>query len=67
MYFYSDYCTAILRSFRWKNGQVVDAWDYKGALDPDFRLSQISAFGEDHDGELYLLSLEGPIYKLVRK
>jgi glucose/arabinose dehydrogenase len=66
-YFYSDYCTAILRSLRWKSGQVTDHWDWKNALDPENKLSQISSFGEDADGELYLLSLDGPIYKLVRK
>jgi glucose/arabinose dehydrogenase len=67
VYFYSDYCTAIVRSLRWKNGSVSDLWDWKSALDPDNRLSQISSFGEDVDGELYILSLDGPIYKLVRK
>ena len=66
-YFYSDYCTAILRSLRWKNGAVADHWDWKAALDPDNILTQVSSFGEDADGELYLLSLDGPIYKLVRK
>jgi glucose/arabinose dehydrogenase len=66
-YFYSDYCTAILRSLRWKNGAAFDHWDWKAALDPDNQLTQVSSFGEDGDGELYLLSLDGPIYKLVRK
>jgi glucose/arabinose dehydrogenase len=66
-YFYADYCTAILRSVRWQSGKTWDAWDWKRALDPDFKLATLSAFGEDQDGELYLLSLEGPIYKLVRK
>ncbi len=66
-YFYSDYCTAILRSVRYRNKQVIDHWDWKAALDPEFKLAQISAFGEDYDGELYLLSLDGPIYKLARK
>ena len=66
-YFYSDYCTAILRSLHWKSGAVTDHWDWKAALDPDNILSQVSSFGEDADGELYLLSLDGPIYKLVRR
>jgi glucose/arabinose dehydrogenase len=66
-YFYSDYCTAIVRSLRLKNGVVADHWDWKAALDPDNLLTQVSSFGEDADGELYLLSLDGPIYKLVRK
>jgi glucose/arabinose dehydrogenase len=66
-YFYSDYCTAILRSLRWKNGAVADHWDWKAALDPENLLSQVSSFGEDGDGEMYILSLDGPIYKLVRR
>jgi glucose/arabinose dehydrogenase len=66
-YFYSDYCTAILRSLRWKGGAVVDHWDWKAALDPENQLTQVSSFGADGDGELYILSLDGPIYKLVRK
>jgi glucose/arabinose dehydrogenase len=67
LYFFSDYCTAILRSFRWKDGQVADSWDWKAALDPDFALARVSAFGQDQDGELYLVTHEGPLYKLVRR
>jgi glucose/arabinose dehydrogenase len=66
-YFYSDYCTAILRSLRWKNGKVVDAWDWKEALDPESQLANVSAFGQDQNGELYIVSHSGPIYKLVRR
>jgi glucose/arabinose dehydrogenase len=65
LYFYSDYCTAILRGFRWKNGHVEDHWDFKKAFDPDYHLSQVATFGEDADGEIYVVSLEGTIYKLV--
>ncbi len=67
LYFFTDYCTAILRSFRWKGGKAVDSWDWKAALDPESTLAKLAAFGEDADGELYLVSHEGPIYKLVRK
>jgi glucose/arabinose dehydrogenase len=47
VYFYSDYCTALLRSFRIKNGKAVDSWDWKAALDPDGQMSQVAALGED--------------------
>ncbi len=67
MYFFTDYCTAILRSFRMKGGKAVDSWDWKQALDPESQLAKLAAFGEDQDGELYLVSHEGPIYKLVRR
>lgn len=66
-YFFTDYCTAILRSFRYDAGKAADSWDWKAALDPEFTLAKLVTFGEDQDGELYLVSHEGPIYKLVRK
>jgi glucose/arabinose dehydrogenase len=64
-YFYSDYCTAILRSFRMQAGQVVDQWDWKAALDPDSKVAQVAAFGQDQDGELYLITHEGPIFRFA--
>jgi glucose/arabinose dehydrogenase len=67
VYFYSDFCTAILRSFRYKDGKAVDQWDWKSALDPDSRLAKVVAFGQDNDGELYVVTHEGPILKLVRR
>jgi len=66
-YFYSDYCTALLRSFRMKNGKVVDSWDWKAALDPESQLAQVSSFGQDQEGELFLVTHDKAIYKLVRK
>ena len=66
-YFYSDFCTAILRSFQWNNGVVTDHWDWKEILDPKSRLAEVSAITEDEDGEMYLLSISGGIYKLVPK
>jgi glucose/arabinose dehydrogenase len=66
-YFYSDYCTALLRSFRMKNGKVVDSWDWKKALDPESQIAQVASFGEDQDGELYVVTHAKAIYKLVRR
>ncbi|MGZ3428028.1 MAG: PQQ-dependent sugar dehydrogenase, partial [Polyangia bacterium] len=64
-YFYADYCTALVRSFRWRDGRVVDAWDWRATLDPEMKLASLSTFGEDADGELYLVSLDGVIWALV--
>lgn len=64
-YFYADYCTAIIRSFRWAGGGVRQHWDWKPVLDPRSRLATLSSFGSDAAGELYLISLDGPIYKIV--
>jgi len=66
-YFYADYCTAIVRSFKWKDGKAYDSWEWKPALDPESQLARIAGFGQDQEGELYLVTHEGPIYKFVRR
>jgi glucose/arabinose dehydrogenase len=66
-YFYADYCTGLLRSFVWNQGHVREHWNWKPAIDREGILSQISSFGVDHDGELYIVELTGSIYKLVPK
>jgi glucose/arabinose dehydrogenase len=72
-YFYADYCTGLLRSFTWTEdrssptsaGFVRDHWDWKPALDRTGQLQQISSFGVDHDGEVYIVKLSGVIYRLA--
>jgi len=71
-YFYADFCTAFVRTFRWTGkpglpdgSAVTDHWDWKRALDPKDKLAEIASFGEDADGELYLVSMGGTIRKLV--
>jgi glucose/arabinose dehydrogenase len=69
VYFYADYCEpGIIRSFRWTASTGVrDHWDWTDALVDDAGVKEISSFGHDANGELYLVSLRGAIYKLVRK
>jgi len=66
-YFYADYCTGLLRSFKWINGYVREHWNWKQGIDREAVLQQISSFGLDHEGELYIVELTGSIYKLVPK
>jgi glucose/arabinose dehydrogenase len=66
IYFYADYCTGLLRGFRFDQGKVADHWDWKSAIDPKSTLATISSFGTDANGELYVLSLDGAIWKLAR-
>lgn len=66
-YFYADYCTGLLRSFRWEHGAIRDHWDWKAAIDRAGVLSQVSSFGIDADGELYIVELTGTIYRLAPK
>ncbi|HUS31037.1 MAG TPA: PQQ-dependent sugar dehydrogenase [Kofleriaceae bacterium] len=64
-YFYADYCTGLLRSFVWVSGAVREHWDWKPAIDKQGVITQVSSFGVDHDGELYIVELTGSIYQLV--
>lgn len=50
-YFYSDFCTGFVRSFRF-NGMVTEEFDWL-ALRPD---GDITSYGEDAAGELYIMT-----------
>lgn len=58
-YIYSDWCDGRLRYLREKKGRVVEAEEL-GVTVPS-----ITAFGEDHDGELYAISLGGTIFRIL--
>ena len=67
-YFYGDYCSGWIRSLRIDaNGQPIDQRDwtnelYPSAPPPAFALT---SFGDDLRGELYVVSREGEIGKVV--
>lgn len=51
-YFYSDYCTGFLRSFRHSNGAAVDHVDWDIG-----NIGNVLSFGQDSNGELYVLAV----------
>ena len=66
-YFYGDYCSMWVRSFRVENGAAVDQRDWSDAVFPDGPLDNFSltSFGQDLDGELWVVTRYGEIIKLV--
>ena len=62
-YFYGDYCTAFIRSFRMQNGVVVDRRDWTAALGRG--VDAITSFGVDAEGEVYIVDQDGEVYKIV--
>jgi hypothetical protein len=70
-YFFGDYCTAKIWSFRYESGQVLDFTDHTSELSPQGQIEWISGFGEDASGELYvvdrgsLAKLTGEVWKIV--
>jgi len=58
-YVFGDWCDPALRVLRvGEDGRVGD-----GVLGP--RINQLTAFGEDNGGELWALSADGGVYRLV--
>lgn len=57
-YFFADFCDGILQSFRSERGAVADVAELGS-------LGQITSFGQDAAGEIYVLTYEGTILKLV--
>jgi hypothetical protein len=60
-YFYADFCQGFVRSFRLVNGQVTEHADWP-ALRPG---GNITSFGEDALGELYLMTSQGGLYRIA--
>jgi cysteine-rich repeat protein len=66
-YFYADLCAAFIRTFRGVAGGVAqDSADRTAELDPDGGLSidDVSSFGEDARGELYVLDYGGEVFRI---
>ncbi|HLE98037.1 MAG TPA: PQQ-dependent sugar dehydrogenase [Candidatus Thermoplasmatota archaeon] len=57
-YLYSDYCSGTLRGLAANDG----AWTTRDLLDTGMR---VSSFGEDQEGEVYVVDHGGGIYKVV--
>jgi glucose/arabinose dehydrogenase len=60
-YVYADFCTGRLRTFRIRGGRADD----DRAL--DLEVPQLSSFGEDAGGRVYVTSLDGPVYRLAAR
>ncbi len=60
-YFYGDFCSGRIFSFVYAEGAVSEqqAWE-----DRIGRVDLISSFGLDGDGELYIVSIKGKIFRL---
>ncbi len=60
-YLYADYCSGWVRSFQYLGGQAVNRQD-QPTLSPGV---SITSFGEDATGELYVLTQNGIVYRIV--
>ncbi|MGH7545040.1 MAG: PQQ-dependent sugar dehydrogenase [Gemmatimonadota bacterium] len=61
-YFYGDFCSGFVRSFRYVGGAATVEQDWTSQLGT---IGSLSSFGEDASGELYITTLTGSVYRIV--
>jgi glucose/arabinose dehydrogenase len=59
-YLYGDFCNGWVRAVATRDGKPTG-----DPVDLGVEVSSLSSFGTDADGEVYLLSLDGPVYRLT--
>ncbi len=65
-YFYADYCSGRIWSFRYVGGAVTEFTTRTSELTPDVgSIGLITSFGEDAAGEMYIVDGGGEVFKLV--
>ena len=67
-YFYSDFCSSFVRSFRGVAGGVAqNERDFSADLEPAGArtLNNVVSFGEDARGEIYVVDQDGELYRIV--
>lgn len=58
-YLFSDYCAGVIRALLYRGGKVVQQRDL------GLEVRSLASFGEDQNGELYVLSLSGGVFRIV--
>jgi glucose/arabinose dehydrogenase len=68
VYFYGDYCSGLIRSFRIVGGRAIDPMDWTAAFRTQggAAMSGLSSFGQDARGGLYIVLLGGEVYRIER-
>jgi len=60
-YFFGDYCTGLVRSFRLASGQATDVRNWAAGLRG---VNSPASFGLDAEGEVYVVDYDGEVYRL---
>ncbi len=58
-YVFADFCGGAIEAFRLRDGEATQHRELGITVD------NLASFGEDADGELYVLSLSGSVFRLV--
>ena len=68
-YFFGDYCTGKIWSFKLNDGNVIDFQDHTELLLDSINKKKfyLSSFGETEEGELLLVNYSGSVYRLSNR
>ncbi len=61
-YFYGDFCSGFVRSYRFRDGRAEEERDWTSTLG---QRKGLTSFGTDAQGEVYMLERGGDIYRIV--
>lgn len=61
-YLYGDFCSGFVRAARLQGGQLVQAFT---PLSPPIINDNVVSFGEDADGEIYVVMASGRVYRVA--
>jgi glucose/arabinose dehydrogenase len=64
-YFFGDYAGTQIYSFEHAAGAITNLQDLTSTLDPNGDINRLTSFGEDGFGELYVVSRNGRIFRIV--
>ncbi len=65
-YFFGDFCTGKIWSFKWNGATLTEFQDRTAELVPNIgSINNISSFGEDAAGEIYIVDIDGEIFKII--
>ena len=62
-YFFADFCDSRVNSFAYADGEAGDLFDWTQQLGG---IGGITSFGVDSAGELYITTIEGKLFEVVR-
>ena len=65
-YFFADWCSRQIWSLRVVDGEATDVRNRTAELDPpNFSISSIASFGQDTNGEVYIVDRGGEVFKII--
>jgi glucose/arabinose dehydrogenase len=63
-YIYADYCSGRFWTFEYASGAASNQQEITSTINPGTSVKNISSFGQDANGELYVMAFDGNVYRI---